>query len=110
MTAPTEREGGANPKRVFEVFDAVCDLSVDARETALLERCGDDVVLKREVEELLRADCDPVTGLERRRAQAATSRLPERIGEYELKLSHAALRADEIITRARLLYLQGEIS
>jgi outer membrane protein TolC len=39
-----------------------------------------------------------------------TTLMRARIGEYELKLSHAALRADEIITRARLLYLQGEIS
>ena len=35
-----------------------------------------------------------------------TTLMRARIGEYELKLSHAALRADEIITRARLLYLQ----
>lgn len=33
-----------------------------------------------------------------------------RISEYELKLGHAALRADEIITRAKLLYFQGETS
>jgi len=39
-----------------------------------------------------------------------TTLMRARIGEYELKLSYAALRADEIITRARLLYLQGEIS
>jgi outer membrane protein TolC len=39
-----------------------------------------------------------------------TTLMRARIGEYELKLSHAALRADEIITRARLLYLQGETS
>jgi outer membrane protein TolC len=36
-----------------------------------------------------------------------TTLMRARIGEFELKLSHAALRADEIITRARLLYLQG---
>ena len=39
-----------------------------------------------------------------------TTLMRARIGEYELKLSHASLRADEIITRARLLYLQGAIS
>ncbi len=39
-----------------------------------------------------------------------TTLMRARIGEYELKLNHAALRADEITTRARLLYLQGEIS
>jgi len=39
-----------------------------------------------------------------------TNLMRARIGEYELKLSHAALRADEIITRARLLYFQGESS
>lgn len=39
-----------------------------------------------------------------------TTLMRARIGEYELKLSHAALRAEEIITRARLLYLQGEFS
>lgn len=39
-----------------------------------------------------------------------TNLMRARIGEYELKLSHAALRADEIITRARLLYFQGEAS
>ena len=39
-----------------------------------------------------------------------TTLMRARIGEYELKLSHAALRADEIITRARLLYFQGEKS
>ena len=39
-----------------------------------------------------------------------TTLMRARIGEYELKLSHAALRADEVITRARLLYLQGEAS
>jgi hypothetical protein len=39
-----------------------------------------------------------------------TTLMRARIGEYELKLNHAALRADEISTRARLLYLQGEIS
>ncbi len=35
-----------------------------------------------------------------------TTLMRARIGEYELKLSHAALRADEIITRARLLYFR----
>jgi len=39
-----------------------------------------------------------------------TTLMRARIGEYELKLDHASLRADEIITRARLLYLQGETS
>jgi len=39
-----------------------------------------------------------------------TTLMRARIGEYELKLSHAALRAEEITTRARLLYLQGDIS
>jgi len=39
-----------------------------------------------------------------------TTLMRARIGEYELRLSHASLRAEEIITRARLLYLQGEIS
>jgi outer membrane protein TolC len=39
-----------------------------------------------------------------------TTLMRARIGEYELKLSHAALRADEIISQARLLYLQGESS
>jgi len=39
-----------------------------------------------------------------------TTLMRARIGEYELKLSHAALRADEIITRARLHYFQGEAS
>lgn len=39
-----------------------------------------------------------------------TTLMRARIGEYELKLSHAALRADEIITRAKLLYFQGETS
>ena len=39
-----------------------------------------------------------------------TTLMRARINEYELKLSHAALRADEVITRARLLYLQGETS
>ena len=39
-----------------------------------------------------------------------TTLMRARIGEYELKLSYAALRADEIITRARLLYFLGESS
>lgn len=39
-----------------------------------------------------------------------TTLMRARIGEYEIKLSHVVLRADEIITRARLLYLQGETS
>ena len=39
-----------------------------------------------------------------------TTLMRARIGEYELKLSHADLRADESITRARLLYFQGETS
>ena len=39
-----------------------------------------------------------------------TNVMRARIGEYEIKLSHADLRAEEIITRARLLYLQGEAS
>jgi len=39
-----------------------------------------------------------------------TTLMRARIGEYELKLGHVNLRADEIITRARLLYLQGETS
>ena len=39
-----------------------------------------------------------------------TGLMRARIGEYELKLGHAALRADEIITRAKLLYFQGEKS
>ncbi len=37
-----------------------------------------------------------------------TTLMRARIGEYELKLSHAALRADEVITRSHLLYLQGD--
>jgi len=37
-----------------------------------------------------------------------TTLMRARIGEYELKLSYAALIADEIITRSRLLYFQGE--
>jgi len=39
-----------------------------------------------------------------------TTLMRARIGEYELKLDHASLRADEIMTRADLLYLQGEAS
>ena len=39
-----------------------------------------------------------------------TTLMRARIGEYELKLSHAALIADEIITRSKLLYLQGDAS
>jgi outer membrane protein TolC len=39
-----------------------------------------------------------------------TTLMRARIGEYELKLNYAALRADEIITRARLLYLEGQAS
>ena len=39
-----------------------------------------------------------------------TNLMRARIGEYELKLSHAALRAEEITTRARLLYFHGETS
>jgi outer membrane protein TolC len=39
-----------------------------------------------------------------------TTLMRAQIGEYELKLSHASLRADEIITRVRLLYFQGEAS
>ena len=39
-----------------------------------------------------------------------TTLMRARIGEYELKLDHANLRAEEIISRARLLYLQGEAS
>ena len=39
-----------------------------------------------------------------------TALMRARIGEYELKLSHAALCADELITRARLLYFQGKAS
>ena len=39
-----------------------------------------------------------------------TTLMRARIGEYELKLSNADLRAEEIITRARLLYFQGEAS
>lgn len=39
-----------------------------------------------------------------------TTLMRARIGEYELKLNHAALRADEIITRARLQYFQGKTS
>ena len=37
-----------------------------------------------------------------------TTLMRARIGEYEIKLDLAALRADEILTRARLLYFQGE--
>lgn len=37
-----------------------------------------------------------------------TTLMRARIGEYELKLSHVALRANEVITRAHLLYLQGD--
>jgi len=39
-----------------------------------------------------------------------TTLMRARIGEYELKLSNVSLQADEIITRARLLYFQGETS
>jgi outer membrane protein TolC len=39
-----------------------------------------------------------------------TNVMRARIGEYELKLDHVNLRAEEIMTRARLLYLQGESS
>ena len=37
-----------------------------------------------------------------------TSLMRARIGEYEIELDFANLRADETLTRARLLYLQGE--
>ncbi|MCW8925144.1 MAG: hypothetical protein OQJ84_02725, partial [Xanthomonadales bacterium] len=39
-----------------------------------------------------------------------TTLMRARIGEYELRLSHAALRADEIVTRIRLQYFQGNAS
>ncbi len=39
-----------------------------------------------------------------------TALMRARISEFELQLSHAALLADEVVTRARLLYLQGEPS
>jgi outer membrane protein TolC len=39
-----------------------------------------------------------------------TTLMRAQIGEYELRLDHAVLRADETITRARLLYLQGNDS
>ena len=39
-----------------------------------------------------------------------TTLMRARIGEYEIRLAHAALVADEIITRIRLLYLEGENS
>ena len=39
-----------------------------------------------------------------------TTLMRARIGEYEIKLSYAALRADETITRAKLRYFQGETS
>jgi hypothetical protein len=39
-----------------------------------------------------------------------TTLMRARIGEYELKLDHANLRAEAIISRAQLLYLQGESS
>ena len=39
-----------------------------------------------------------------------TTLMRARIGEFELKLDHVALQADEILTRSRLLYLQGESS
>ena len=39
-----------------------------------------------------------------------TNLMRARISEYELRLGHATLRADEIITRAKLLYFQGEQS
>ena len=39
-----------------------------------------------------------------------TTLMRARIGEYELNLSHAQLRADETITRAKLAYFQGETS
>lgn len=39
-----------------------------------------------------------------------TTLMRAQLGEYELKLNHASLYADEIITRARLLYFQGETS
>ena len=37
-----------------------------------------------------------------------TALMRARIGEFEIKLDFANLRADEILTRARLLYFQGE--
>jgi outer membrane protein TolC len=39
-----------------------------------------------------------------------TTLMRARIVEFELKLDHASLQADEVLTRARLLYLQGENS
>lgn len=39
-----------------------------------------------------------------------TSLMRARIGEFEIKLDYARLRAAEIMTRSRLLYLQGETS
>jgi outer membrane protein TolC len=39
-----------------------------------------------------------------------TTLMRARIGEYELKLSNVSLQADELITRAKLLYFQGETS
>jgi len=39
-----------------------------------------------------------------------TTLMRARISEYELRLDHASLQSDELKTRARLLYLQGEPS
>jgi outer membrane protein TolC len=39
-----------------------------------------------------------------------TTLMRARISEYELRLDHASLESDELKTRARLLYLQGEPS
>src|SRR5262249_18953138 len=43
-------------REAMDLFDAVCELDAAARERFLIERCGGDTELRREVESLLRAD------------------------------------------------------
>lgn len=47
-------------QRAMEVFEAICDLPVDVRTTALNERCGEDHELRGEVEMMLHHDASPL--------------------------------------------------
>ncbi len=56
----------ARYERVSEVFQSICDLPIEERDTALRVACGDDAELRTAVQRMLSSDCEPQGFLEPR--------------------------------------------
>jgi WD40 repeat protein/serine/threonine protein kinase len=74
-----------NKDRIEAVFQAALELvSLEEREAYLQRECGEDLELRREVEELLRAAVEAEEVFETRAAPAVLEQVGSRIGHYRL--------------------------